>query len=122
MRNDYPTGTTAVNVTVKGNVTGVGFREYVREAAWESGLVGHIKFTTGGASAFIQGDPSGAESLLSKIRRAPLAVSEVRVRHARVRPRERGFRIIPSGLGEEFREGFETCVSSMRGEDLRSLA
>ena len=113
---------TAMRVSIGGCVRGVGFREYVQEAAWELGVAGFVKFTVAGVSAFLQGDPVRVEALLQKIEALPVARLHLRVRHAPATPGLRGFRIVSSGLGTELQEGFGRVTSAMKGTDLRGPA
>ncbi|MDG6991350.1 MAG: acylphosphatase [Nitrososphaerota archaeon] len=112
---------TAMTVSFSGHVQGVGFREFVQEAAWELGVAGSVKFTIAGVSAFLQGDPDKVEALLQKMEGLPLARLRLRVRHAMPKPRLRGFRVIPSGFARELQEGFGRVSCAMRGTDLRGL-
>jgi acylphosphatase len=122
MSSVKPHKKTAMSVSIRGCVRGIGFRESLQEAAWELGVAGSVKFTFAGVSAFLQGDPVMVEALLHKIEALPVARLHLRVRHVSPTPGLRGFRIIPSGLGTELQEGFGRVTSAFRGTDLGGLA
>jgi len=67
---------------IRGIVQGVGFRFFVRRAARDLGLAGHVRnLADGSVEAVAQGDEKGLESLEAALRRGPSAsrVDSVRV-------------------------------------------
>ena len=58
--------------TVKGEVQGVGFRQYVRNAGERLQLAGWVRNTAdGGVEVVAQGAPMAEEALLVAVRRGP---------------------------------------------------
>jgi acylphosphatase len=62
-----------LSATVKGYVQGVGFRIFVRGAAWRLGVKGFVKnMPEGTVKVVASGDDPSLETLLQAIRRGPV--------------------------------------------------
>jgi acylphosphatase len=72
-----------LRATVYGDVQGVGFRMFVRDAARRRGLKGHVRNLSGGEVFVLASGGRGAlEELLVLLRRGPAAAHVEGVEHS----------------------------------------
>lgn len=73
----------AVEVTVVGQVQGVGFRAHAADAAARLGVAGWVRNTSrGDVEAYAEGPPAAVDDLLAALRQGPRwsVVDDVQVR------------------------------------------
>lgn len=68
-------------IRVSGRVQGVGYREFLREAAEQNGVTGWVRNRTDGSvEALLQGPGSAVDCVLEQARRGPRAARVVELR------------------------------------------
>jgi acylphosphatase len=89
-----------LHLKVNGDVQGVGFRQYVRNAGERLQLAGWVRNTDdGGVEVLAEGAPSAEEALLVAVRRGPRGA---RVADVRVVPQDGQVQPLPFPFSVQF--------------------
>ncbi|MEM3074214.1 MAG: acylphosphatase, partial [Nitrososphaerales archaeon] len=101
-------------IVVEGEVQGVGYRYYVRKAAWKLGLKGYVEnLADGSVEVVVEGDRRSIEEFIKAINivKPPINVVKVGVEYQPPTGEFKTFRIKTGTLEEEMVEGFSTGAS-----------
>jgi len=104
-------GQVRAEITVYGDVQGVGYRYFVRRVAWKLGLKGNIENMEDGTVRIVcEGAKKGINLFVESIdvKRPPISVEKVSSNLSDATGEFAGFKILPGSLEEEMIEGFST--------------
>ncbi|MEM4725977.1 MAG: acylphosphatase [Nitrososphaerales archaeon] len=107
-------GMDRARIVVEGEVQGVGYRYYVRKAAWKLGLKGYVEnLVDGSVEVVVEGDRRSIEEFIKAINivKPPINVMKVGVEYQPPTGEFKTFRIKTGTLEEEMVEGFSTGAS-----------
>ena len=125
-RSDSGTDRTALTLTVRGTVQGVGFRPFVARTAVETGVTGSVANTDAGVQIHLEGPRPAVEQAAEQIRTDPPRLARIAdVEGTETAPRGADdFEIVPSGEGSDRTTLVppDTAICADCQEDIRTPA